>query len=203
MHRTALAAGLLFASGACGLVYEVAWARQLGPLLGHTADAAAVVVASYFVGLAAGAAIGGRLAVRMRRPLLGYAIAEAIAALWALALAPLLELTGAASLAQTLHDAGPATKLVARAGVALVALLLVPVLRDACLALGWARRTGGRFDEKGGFVLDDGDRTAALRHFAEQLPREARVGLHPSTAPTWVFRCDRSGPMAIWRWRRK
>jgi len=130
LHRTALAAGLLFASGACGLVYEVAWARQLGPLLGHTADAAAVVVASYFVGLAAGAAIGGRLAVRMRRPLLGYAIAEAIAALWALALAPLLELTGAASLAQTLHDAGPATKLVARAGVALVALL------PATIALG-------------------------------------------------------------------
>lgn len=73
-----------------------------------------------------------------------------------------------------------------RLGLALVALLLVPVLRDACLALGWARRTGGRFDEKGGFVLDDGDRTAALRHFAEQLPREARVGLHPSTAPTWA-----------------
>ena len=130
MHRTALAAGLLFASGACGLVYEVAWARQLGPLLGHTADAAAVVVASYFVGLAAGAAIGGRLAARMRRPLVGYAIAEAIAALWALALAPLLDLAGAGSLAQALHGAAPATKLLARAGVALVALL------PATIALG-------------------------------------------------------------------
>lgn len=71
-------------------------------------------------------------------------------------------------------------------GFALVAVLLVPVLRDACLALGWARRTGGRFDEKGGFVLDDGDRTAALRHFAASLPQGARIGLHPSTSPTWA-----------------
>lgn len=130
MHRTALAAGLLFASGACGLVYEVAWSRQLGPLLGHTADAAAVVVASYFVGLALGAAIGGRLAARMRRPLVGYAIAEALAAVWALALAPVLDLASVDSLAHVLHDASPTTKLLARAGVSLVALL------PATIALG-------------------------------------------------------------------
>lgn len=74
----------------------------------------------------------------------------------------------------------------ARLGFALVALLLVPVLRDACLALGWARRTGGRFDERGGFVLDDGDRTAALRQFAAELPAQVRIGLHPSTSPTWA-----------------
>jgi hypothetical protein len=68
----------------------------------------------------------------------------------------------------------------------LFALALAPVLRDACLALGWARRTGGRFDEKGHFVLDDADRTAALRELATRLPREARVALHESTSPTWA-----------------
>ncbi len=135
LRRTALAAGLLFASGAAGLVYEIAWARQLGPLLGHTADAAAVVVAAYFAGLAIGGVAGARLATRMRQPLLGYAIAEAIAALWALALAPVLDLAGAPSLARVLHDASPLTTGLVRAAVALVALLPATIALGATIPL--------------------------------------------------------------------
>lgn len=130
MRPTALAAGLLFASGATGLVYEVAWARELGPMLGHTADAAAVAVAAYFVGLAAGGALGAALARRLRRPLLGYAVAEAIAAAWALAMAPALRLAGGDALAGALHEASPLAAGAARAGVAMAALL------PATIALG-------------------------------------------------------------------
>lgn len=111
-------------------MYEVAWARQLGPLLGHTADAAAVVVASYFAGLALGGWLGARLAARLRRPLLGYALAEALAAAWALVLVPVLDLAGAPSLARMLHGTDPTFTTVVRALVAFAALL------PATIALG-------------------------------------------------------------------
>ncbi len=135
VHRTWLAAGLLFASGACGLIYEVAWARQLGPLLGHTADAAAVVVAGYFAGLAIGGILGARLAARLSRPLLGYAVAEVIAAAWAFALVPVLDITGADSLAQALHGSSPLTKTLVRAAVAFTSLLPATIALGATIPL--------------------------------------------------------------------
>ncbi|MEM9696841.1 MAG: hypothetical protein AAGA56_30175, partial [Myxococcota bacterium] len=77
--------GLVFGSGAAGLAYEVSWARQLGLVFGQTARAAAVVLAAYFLGMALGYALAGRMSGRLRRPLQGFAVAELLAGSWAFA----------------------------------------------------------------------------------------------------------------------
>ena len=63
---------LLFLSGAAGLIYEIAWSRQLGLLFGHTVHAAAVVLGAYFAGMALGYWIAGQLAQRLQKPLAAY-----------------------------------------------------------------------------------------------------------------------------------
>lgn len=79
---------IAFFSGAAALIYEVTWSRQIGLLLGHTTDTAAVVLAAFFVGLACGYRLAAS-AVHRVRPLIGYAVAEAWVGLWA-ALIPTL-----------------------------------------------------------------------------------------------------------------
>jgi spermidine synthase len=84
-------------SGATGLVLQVVWTRQLTEIFGSSSLAIATVLATFMGGLALGAHLGGRLADRMgqgsrRRwlqPLVGYALAEAVVGLSALAI-PLL-----------------------------------------------------------------------------------------------------------------
>ncbi len=76
---------LLFASGGVGLVYEVLWLRELALLLGSTAHAAAILLAVFFLGLAAGGHFWGRRASYWVKPLRGYAYLEAAVALTALA----------------------------------------------------------------------------------------------------------------------
>ncbi len=65
---------IFFASGAAALILEISWSRQIGLLFGHTTHAAAVVLAGYFVGLAIGSSVGGRIARRVN-PLRAYAVA--------------------------------------------------------------------------------------------------------------------------------
>jgi spermidine synthase len=72
---------LYFLSGAAALVCEVSWSRQVGLVLGNTAEAVALVLAAFFAGMAVGQFAGGRLASRVR-PLLGYGLAELAAAAW-------------------------------------------------------------------------------------------------------------------------
>jgi spermidine synthase len=67
---------LFFLSGACGLVYEVAWMRMLTLVFGATAFATSTILASFFTGLALGGAYFGRLVDRARSPLLVYALLE-------------------------------------------------------------------------------------------------------------------------------
>ncbi len=86
--RSALCYFIFFLSGAAALVYEISWSRQIGLLFGHTVHAAAVVLASYFAGMAVGYVIGARWASRVP-PLLGYGVAELVVAVWA-CLIPLL-----------------------------------------------------------------------------------------------------------------
>ncbi|GAB5444677.1 MAG: hypothetical protein Fues2KO_50260 [Fuerstiella sp.] len=64
-----------FTSGAAVLILESSRSRKIGLLFGHTAHAAAVVLAAYFVGLAAGSLLGGRIA-HCANPLKEYAVAE-------------------------------------------------------------------------------------------------------------------------------
>ena len=72
----------------------------------------------------------------------------------------------------------------------LVALLffspaLLGVLRDGAPAVAYARRTGGRFNEKGFPIVSDGDKIAFIKHVAQGLPTDAVVDLHDSMHASW------------------
>ncbi|MFN8177605.1 MAG: fused MFS/spermidine synthase [bacterium] len=83
--------GLVFLSGAAGLLYEVVWTRLLVHTLGSTAQAVASVLAAFLGGLAVGAVSFGRRADRSASPLRFYAMLEAGIAVFALAF-PLLNI---------------------------------------------------------------------------------------------------------------
>jgi len=74
-----------FASGFAALLYQTAWTREFGAVFGTSELAVATVLAAYMGGLACGAALAGRLAPRLRRPVLVYGLLELAIALAALA----------------------------------------------------------------------------------------------------------------------
>ena len=76
--------GLFFASGSCGLIYQVVWTRKLVLLFGATAHAVGTVLFIFFLGLGVGSLWGGRLADRSHRPLFLYGLFEIIIGVWAL-----------------------------------------------------------------------------------------------------------------------
>lgn len=80
----AIHAGLA-CSGAAALLYESAWTRMLHRLFGVSDLAVATVLACFFLGLGLGSALGGRIAARLRRPLLAYAALEGFVAIYAIA----------------------------------------------------------------------------------------------------------------------
>lgn len=67
---------LFFASGACGLIYQQLWLRQLSLVFGVTIYAVSTVLAAFFGGLALGSVLAGRLTARTSRPLHWYGVAE-------------------------------------------------------------------------------------------------------------------------------
>jgi spermidine synthase len=87
--------GFFLLSGAAGLVYEVAWIRQAGSVIGNTTYAVGTVVGVFMGGLALGAWLGGRWADRRQGPSLLrlYGALELGVAASALAVAPLLALS--------------------------------------------------------------------------------------------------------------
>jgi spermidine synthase len=87
--RTWLVAALLFGSGFCALVYQVAWLRDFRLIFGASTAASAAVVAIFIGGLGAGGLLLGPRADRHARPLALYAQLELIVALTAAA-TPLL-----------------------------------------------------------------------------------------------------------------
>ncbi len=70
--RFPLVAALFLVSGATGLLYEVAFSKQLAYVFGATAYAVSTVLAAFMGGLALGAHLGGRFGSRARRPLAAY-----------------------------------------------------------------------------------------------------------------------------------
>ncbi len=71
--RLAKLVGLLFGSGACALVCQVAWFRELRHLFGVSTAANAAVLAIFMGGLGFGGLVLGRLADRAKNPLALYA----------------------------------------------------------------------------------------------------------------------------------
>ncbi len=74
------------------------------------------------------------------------------------------------------------------AGVAVCAL----ILPDGVRVLVYARKTGGRFNEKGSIIQPDIDKEAVLERLALRLPEAASVGLHSGMKQSywmdWVLR---------------
>jgi spermidine synthase len=71
---------VFFASGASGLIFEVVWFERCGLVFGNSVVATSLVLSSFMAGLAAGSALVGRFASRIRRHLLWYGALEAIVA---------------------------------------------------------------------------------------------------------------------------
>jgi spermidine synthase len=69
-------AALVFGSGLASLVYQVLWIKQLSLVVGVDVEAVTAAVSAFFLGLAIGAYLSGRIADRLARPLLLYAILE-------------------------------------------------------------------------------------------------------------------------------
>jgi spermidine synthase len=82
--RFPLVLACFFGSGFAALVYETAWTRQFAFVFGSSELAVATVLAGYMAGLALGSLLAARLAPRIRRPVLAYAILELGIALTAL-----------------------------------------------------------------------------------------------------------------------
>jgi spermidine synthase len=74
--RLAILLILFFASGVCGLIYQVLWLRMLALVFGVTVYAASTVLAAFMAGLATGSAIADRVIARVRRPLVVFGVAE-------------------------------------------------------------------------------------------------------------------------------
>jgi spermidine synthase len=74
-----------FLSGLAALIYQTAWTRQFAFVFGTSELSVASVLAAYMGGLAVGAAAIGRIAPRVRRPILVYGILELAIGLAALA----------------------------------------------------------------------------------------------------------------------
>lgn len=81
----ALVGSLYLASGALGLIYEVAFSKYLGLSFGATAAASSAVLVAFMGGLALGAHLAGRFEQRVARPLLWYGCVELAIGLFCLA----------------------------------------------------------------------------------------------------------------------
>ncbi|HPC82590.1 MAG TPA: fused MFS/spermidine synthase [Thermoanaerobaculaceae bacterium] len=139
----ALVTVLFVVSGLVALAYEVVWVRALGLVVGNSLWAAVAVVAAYMGGMAAGSALVARLLPRLRHHLRWYAVAEALAALFALATPAAM--AGLADLAAHLGAeplAGWGLPLLGRFGLAWLFLAVPTVAMGATLPLLVARVGG-------------------------------------------------------------
>ena len=86
INRQDIIAGIcFFLSGAAGLIYEVCWIRKASLVFGSTSYAVSTVLAVFFLGLALGSYLFGRIAQRTERPLRLFALMELAVAAFALA----------------------------------------------------------------------------------------------------------------------
>ncbi len=77
-------------SGLCGLIYQTIWIRKFTLVFGATLPAMSAVIAIFFLGLAIGSWLFGRVSVIARNPVRLYAIFECAIGIYALAFPALL-----------------------------------------------------------------------------------------------------------------
>ena len=142
---------LFFATGACGLVYQVVWVRQLSLSFGISTYAISAVLAAFMSGLCMGAWILGRRADRFRNPLRVYALIEIAIATYALGLYFVLSagLPHAYRIGHHLLSGTPLVWHVTRYGLAFL-LLVVPTTL-----------MGGTLPVLGRFFIDRAEHTGA------------------------------------------
>ena len=115
-----------FLSGAAGLVYELCWIRRASQVFGSTIYALSTVLAVFFLGLALGSWLFGRMSERTPAPLRLYARLEALIAALALLSLPGFALAdGAFGAAYRSLSTSPALLALARAGI-VAAIVIVP-----------------------------------------------------------------------------
>lgn len=127
---------LFFLSGTAALVYQVLWLRLLGLVFGVTVYAASTVWAAFMAGLAIGSLAGGRVADRVRRPLVWFAGAEALIAITALATPAALDLLqGWYALLHPRLESSLATLTATRLAISFSVLIVPSALMGATLPL--------------------------------------------------------------------
>ena len=124
-HHTSLLHLIFTLSGACALIYQLAWVRFFSLEFGSTTLAVSTVVAVFMGGLALGALIGGRISRGRRHQLRVYGLIELCLAGYAL-LSPLL--FSQALLLLTGNSGGGFLELTAWRFIAAVLLILPPTL---------------------------------------------------------------------------
>ena len=149
--RTGVVLVLFLASGAAALAYQVLWVRELGLIVGSTAQAAALAIAIFFTGIATGGWFWGRRSARTARPLGTFGALEVAVSVTALGHLVLLDLV--AALPATLHPlsgASPAVDLAAKVAVATVVLLPPAFLMGGTLPMmaEHVLRAGGRLGQR-------------------------------------------------------
>jgi spermidine synthase len=82
---------VLFVSGLSSLVYEVAWSRLLGQVLGSSVYAVSAMLTTFLTGIALGSYAATRFADRARRPTMLLALMEVGIGVSALVATPLLD----------------------------------------------------------------------------------------------------------------
>lgn len=131
---------LFFLSGACGLVYQVVWARMLVVVFGATVLAVSTVLSAFMAGLALGSFLFGRYVDRradaggLGRPLRIFALLEAGVGLYALLFPALAAGVGSsAALVQAFGPEGGALGPVLRFVITFLLLLVPTTLMGATL----------------------------------------------------------------------
>ncbi len=129
---------LFFLSGACGLVYQVVWARMLVVVFGATVLAVSTVLSAFMAGLALGSFLCGRYVdgrgAGVGRPLRIFALLEAGVGLYALVFPALAGGIGSsAALLQALGPGGGALAPVLRFLITFLLLLVPTTLMGATL----------------------------------------------------------------------
>ena len=141
----ATALSCLFLSGAASLFYEVCWIRKAGLFFGSTTFALATVLAVFFLGLAVGSALAGRLATSLQRPLRIYGIVELVIAVLGLVSNSLLDAAddGYGMLYRWADGSAPWIALARLVLVAAVILVPDDLLGSGSQCLVWRRRAVG------------------------------------------------------------